>query len=273
MSVTLGVSGRADIDTRVPIAREIVETWEKLAGETPQIAPGLAEAIDRGDGTPVDEMDVDVIVPVGGDGTLLWTLMQTDEIPLLGVNDGELGYLTEIDPSEVAEGLQRVHEEDYFVESRCKLDVARDGEYLGACTNEMAVKTPRPSKILSFEIYAEDHDLEDVRADGIIVSTATGSTSYAMSAGGPLIHPALEAMLMVPLAPFRVSQRPMVLPASNALRLRLKDRGKAGVLALDGQDEYDLEPGQTLEITRSDEQARFVRFEPHFYSRIRDLFG
>lgn len=269
----LGVVGRADIESRVRIASEVVDTWEKITGRAPQIAPGLARALDRPGGTPVDEMEADILVPVGGDGTILWTLMHNPRAQLLGVNDGELGYLTEIEPHEITESLERLNDEDYFVETRCKLDVSLDGEHLGACTNEVVVKTPRPSKILTFEVEAEGYELEDVRADGIIVSTPTGSTSYAMSAGGPLVHPALEAMLFVPLAPFRVSQRPMVLPASSTLRLRLKERGKRGALALDGQTEERMHPGDRLEVSRSDAKARFVRFEPHFYSRIRELFG
>ncbi len=269
----LGVSGRADIDSRLEIAEEIVDTWEKLTNDEPEIEPALASALGRSGGTPVEQMDVDVIIPVGGDGTILWTLMRNPKAQLLGVNDGELGYLTEVEPADIAKSLQRLQEGDYFVERRSKLDVAKNGELLGACTNEVVIKTPRPSKLLSFQLFAEDHRLEDVQADGVILATPTGSTSYAMSAGGPLVHPALEAVLFVPLAPFRVSQRPMVLPAASTVRIRLAEKGKMGVLALDGQDEYEMAPGDELEVSRSNAQARFVRFEPHFYSRIRDLFG
>ncbi|PSG98240.1 hypothetical protein BRD56_01200 [Thermoplasmatales archaeon SW_10_69_26] len=269
----LGVSGRADMDRRVELAQEVVETWEKVAGDTPSIEPALADALGRDGGTPVEEMDAEIIVPVGGDGTILWTLMKNPEAQLLGVNDGELGYLTEVEPNEIPDSLERLHAGDYFVESRSKLDVTLDGEPLGSCANEVVVKTPRPSKLLSFEVYAEDHRLEDVQADGIILATPTGSTSYSMSAGGPLVHPALEAVLFVPMAPFRVSQRPMVLPASSDVRLRLQEKGKEGVLALDGQSEHRMEPGDELVVSRSDDEARFVRFEPHFYSRLRELFG
>lgn len=273
MTLKLGVSGRSDIPSRVELARRITEGWEKLTGESPELSPDLAQALDREDGTPVEAMDADVIVPVGGDGTILWTLRRNPGAQLLGVNDGELGYLTEVEPDEIPDALQRLKDEDYFVEQRSQLDVAMNGEHLGSCTNEVVIKTPRPSKLLSFEVYAEDHRLEDVQADGIILATPTGSTSYAMSAGGPLVHPALPAVLFVPLAPFRVSQRPMVLPASNTVTLRLQEKGKDGVLALDGQAEYRMEPSDELEVSESDSMVRFVRFEPHFYGRIRDLFG
>jgi NAD+ kinase len=271
--VKIGVSGRSDMPRRVELAEEVVETWEKLTGQTPALAPDLADELGRDGGTPVAEMDCEVIVPVGGDGTILWTLMRNPDAQLLGVNDGELGYLTEVEPTEIAESLERLDAGDYFVERRSKLDVALNGERLGSCANEVVVKTPQPSKLLSFEVYAEDHRLEDVQADGIILATPTGSTSYSMSAGGPLVHPALEAVLFVPLAPFRVSQRPMVLPAASDVTLRLQDKGKEGVFALDGQDEHRMAPGDELVVTRSDDKARFVRFEPHFYSRIRELFG
>lgn len=269
----IGVSGRADIAKRVRIAEEVLAVWKKIGGEDPQIAPDMAGALDRGEGVPVDEMDADVIVTVGGDGTLLWTLMRNPEAKLLGVNEGELGYLTEVQPDSIEPALKRLHDGDYFIETRCKLAVRKDGERLGTCANEVVVKTPRPSKILTFRVEAEDHVIEDVRADGLIVSTPTGSTSYAMSAGGPLVHPELQALLLVPLAPFRVSLRPIVLPVTTTLTVTLEEEEKQGALALDGQVEHTLEPGEELSITRSAEQARFVRFEPHFFSRMRELFG
>lgn len=269
----LGLCARADIPRRVELAREVLSAWEKISGEPIQLSPSLCEVFDRDGGTPVAEMDADVLVTIGGDGTILWTLMQNPDAKVLGVNEGELGYLTEIPPDRIAASLERVHDGDYFVETRCKLAVEKEGRRLGTCTNEMVVKTPRPSKILSIEVAADDHVIDSVRADGLIVATPTGSTSYAMSAGGPLVHPELQAMLAVPLAPFRVSLRPIVLPITTTLTVTLQEEGKEGVLALDGQVEHALAPGEQLSITRSSEQARFVRFEPHFYSRMRELFG
>lgn len=269
----VGVCARADVSHRVELAEEIVRVWEKLDGEVPQLQPALAEALGREGGVPVSEMDAETIVTVGGDGTILWTLMQNPEAEVLGVNTGELGYLTEVEPDRIATALERVHEGEYFTEERCKLALRKDGDLLGTCTNEMAIKTPRPSKLLTFQVQADDHVIDNVRADGLILSTPTGSTSYAMSAGGPLVHPGLEAMLLVPLAPFRMSLRPVVLPITTTVEVSLEEQGKEGVLALDGQVEHRIRPGDHLEITRSNEKARFVRFEPHFYSRMRDLFG
>lgn len=269
----LGLCARADIPRRVELAREVLSAWGKIAESTPQVAPELVDEIGGGDPVPVEEMDADTLVTVGGDGTILWTLMRNPEAKVLGVNEGELGYLTEVSPDRIGEALERVYDGDYFVETRCKLAVSKEGEHLGTCTNEMAVKTPKPSKILTFELSADDHVIDNVRADGLIVSTPTGSTSYAMSAGGPLVHPGLEAMLVVPLAPFRVSLRPIVLPVTTTVTVTLTEEGKTGALALDGQEEFTLRPGEELSITRSSEQARFVRFEPHFYSRMRELFG
>lgn len=269
----LGVSGRHDMPRRVEIARDVVAAWEKLTGEEPVIADPLSKALGRGPGVPVDQMDVDVIVPVGGDGTILWTLMHNPGAKLLGINEGELGYLTEVEPDEISSALERLQAGDYFIETRSKLTVAKNGERLGSCVNELVVKTPRPSKILTFTVQSDEHTLDHVRADGLIIATPTGSTSYAMSAGGPLVHPDLRAVLLVPLAPFRVSVRPIVLPATSTLRVSLAEEEKDGVLALDGQVEYTMGPDDVLTITRSSEQACFVRFEPHFFSRMNDLFG
>lgn len=269
----IGLCAKADVSHRVELAKEVVRVWEKLEGEPPLVQPPLAEVLDGAQGVPVAEMDVDAIVTIGGDGTILWTLMQNPETQVLGVNTGELGYLTEVEPDEIGTALKRVHEGEFFTEDRCKLALRKNGERIGTCTNEMAIKTPRPSKLLTFKVQADDHVIENVRADGLILSTPTGSTSYAMSAGGPLVHPGLEAMLLVPLAPFRMSLRPVVLPITTTVEVSLEEQGKEGVLALDGQVEHRVLPGDHLEITRSNEMARFVRFEPHFYSRMRDLFG
>lgn len=268
----IAVSGRADLPKRVELAGQIVAAWEKITGETPVLADGFSRALGRGPGTPLEKLDVDVIVTVGGDGTLLYTLMH-NEATVLGVNDGELGFLTEVPPDEIEAALERLHAGDYFVEGRDKLVVHLNGTYLGACCNEVVLKTPRPSKILRFKVHAGKHEIEDVRADGLIVATPTGSTSYALSAGGPLVHPAIEALLLVPLAPFRVSLRPIVLPADTPLKITLAEAEKEAALALDGQVEHTLHPGDELIVQRAEEGARFVRFKPHFYSRMRELFG
>jgi NAD+ kinase len=270
--VRIGICARADVQSRVEIARRAISIWEKITGRTPELTPDLADELDYASGTPIGEMNKDAIVTVGGDGTLLWALQQAPEANLLGVNDGEFGYLTEIEPEDLEEGLERLADEDFFVETRSKLGVEMDGEDLGVCTNEVAVKTPKPSKILTFEIRAGERKLETIRADGIIVSTPTGSTSYAMSAGGPLVHPGLEAMLVVPLASFRTSVRPVVMPASTRLTVELQTEDKEGLLALDGQVEHEVAPGELFQVTRSSSKAHFVRFERHFYRRIRELF-
>ena len=270
--MTVAISGRGDLPGRVELARKVAGTWERISGERPLLAEGFAEALGEGNGTPLDKLQAETIITVGGDGTLLYTLMH-NEAKVLGVNDGELGFLTEVPPGEIDTALQRLHEGDFFVEARDKLQVSRNGTVLGYCCNEVVVKTPRPSKILRFRVHAGDHEIEDVRADGLIVATPTGSTSYALSAGGPLVHPAIEGMLVVPLAPFRVSLRPLVLPATTQLTVELAEDEKDAILALDGQVEHLLQPDDTLEIQRAPGKARFVRFQPHFLTRLRDLFG
>lgn len=268
----IAVSGRADLPRRVELAGEVVAAWERITGETPQLAEGFSEALGRGSGVPVEKLEAEVIVTMGGDGTILWTLMH-NAAPVLGVNDGELGFLTEVQPSRIEEALERLHAGEYFVENRERLKVTHNGRVLGRCTNEVVLKTPRPSKILRFRVLAGEHHIDDVRADGLIVATPTGSTSYAMSAGGPLVHPALDAVLVVPLAPFRVSLRPIVLPATTTLRIELAEVEKEAAMSLDGQVEHVVMPGDELVLERASEPARFIRFTPHFFARMRELFG
>lgn len=268
----VAVSGRPDVPRRVDLAREVVATWEKISGQTPEIEQGLSKELGEGPGVPLERLDTDTIITVGGDGTLLYTLKH-NQAQILGVNDGELGFLTEVPPDKIEEALTRLHEGDFFIEDREKLQVRLNDKVLGHCTNEVVVKSPHPSKILRFSVHAGDHEIENVRADGIILATPTGSTSYALSAGGPMVHPQIDSLLVVPLAPFRVSLRPMILPSTTTLRVELVEDQKKGIMALDGQEEHWLRPDDELTITRSDHTARFIRFQPHFFSRMRELFG
>ena len=266
------VSGRSDMPRRIDLARTVIDAWTKVSGEAPMVSTGLARVLGLDEGVDVEGLQTDVIITVGGDGTILWTLMH-NQAPILGVNDGQLGFLTETPPDRVRRDLERLERGDYFIENRGKVAVSLNGEFLGTCTNECVVKTPRPSKILTFDVYAGDHRIESVRADGLIVATPTGSTSYAMSAGGPLVDPDLEALIVVPLAPFRVALRPIVLPGGHTLTIRLAEKEKEAIMALDGQVEHPMLAGDEVTLTQADERARFVRFTPHFLARLSDLFG
>jgi NAD+ kinase len=219
-------------------------------------------------GVPLAHMRPDVVLAVGGDGTILRALQLTDA-ELLGVNSGSLGFLAEVYAQELDTFLARVVQRDYKVENRLRLKVTVDGQRMFDCTNEAVVHTAQVAKIRHFETYLDESLVTRVRADALILSTPTGSTSYSMSAGGPIVDPRVDAILMTAIAPFKPSCRPHVFPAASHVRVRLV-KPRECVLVLDGQHEVHLKGTEEVAVTASDRPARFIRFRDDFYKRFEE---
>jgi NAD+ kinase len=213
-------------------------------------------------------MKADVVLAIGGDGTILRALQLSDS-KVLGINSGSLGFLAEVSANEVSEYLDRVVRGDYRVEERMRLKVTVDGDRLFDCTNEAVVHTAHIAKIRHFEIHLDDEIVERVRADGIIVATPTGSTSYSMSAGGPIVDPRVEAMIVTAIAPFKPASRPHVFPATSKVRVKLL-KPKECLLVMDGQHESSLKGTEDVVLTGSERRAKFIRFRDDFYRRIEE---
>lgn len=224
------------------------------------------------EGSPLDEIldkDIDFIMTIGGDGTLL-RLMQDTDIPALGVNTGMVGFLTSIEISEIDEVLKKIDEEDYFIDERFKLEVRLNGERIGECTNEVVIHSDEIAKLRQIETYYGEKKIEGFRADGLIVSTPTGSTCYSMSAGGPIVNPALQVFVVVPISPFDIATKPHIVPTKKPMKVQLGEEKKSCMVVLDGQKDFAFSPGDELEIGPSKNKARFIRFEDNFYDKIRE---
>ena len=217
-------------------------------------------------GMALDDMTVDVLLAVGGDGTIL-RAFQHDDADVLGINSGSLGFLAEIMGDEVDAYLPKVLAGGYRVEKRMRVRVDVDGKRLPDCLNEAVVHTAHVSKIRSFEILVDGKVAERVRADGIIVATPTGSTSYSMSVGGPIVDPRVDAIIVTAIAPFKPSTRPIVFPPKSRVQVRIT-KPKECLLVLDGQREVPLAGTEVLTFTASEKPARFIRFRDDFYQRI-----
>jgi NAD+ kinase len=263
----IGLTAKPDDPRRVKVANHVAQFLHGKADLVvdPDLVEHLAEKVES---EPLDRMKVDVMVCIGGDGTILHAL-QHNKAPVFGINMGELGFLTEIEPIELSDGLRRLLARDFFLEHRIKIASSLNQRRLPDAANEVAVKTKRISKILTFEIAWGDRELMRVRGDGVIVATPTGSTSYAMSAGGPIVDPRVECFSLVPLAAFSLSSRPMVLPPDTVMQLRILQRQKDAVIVVDGQHEEEMHEGDTLTLWASEERARFVRFRQQFFHRLK----
>ncbi len=219
-------------------------------------------------GKPLETIKADFILAIGGDGTVLRALQRTN-VRVLGINTGSLGFLAEGDSKSVPMAISRLQRGDYTVEKRLKIKVTLNGKRLYDCTNEAVVHTAHVAKIRHYEIRVDDAVAEKVRADGIIVATPTGSTSYAMSAGGPILDPRVEAFVVSAIAPFKSSFHPFVVPASSKVQVSFL-RPRPGLLVLDGQHDVPLEGDEKVVLTGSEKHAKLVRFGDNFYSRIHE---
>lgn len=214
-------------------------------------------------GTPLDQIDVNVIVVVGGDGTILLTL-QKSRGKILGINTGLLGFLTEVSMDKWKYALEKTINGDYIIDRRMKLSVKVDNNGLPEATNEAVIHTSEISKMRHFKILAEGETIDIMRADGIIVATPTGSTCYAMSAGGPIIDPRVSGILIVPIAPFKISARAFVLDAECRTEIELSDEKKS-IIVIDGQYTSELEGDERIVFKKSEMYAEFIRFGKHYF--------
>lgn len=219
-------------------------------------------------GMPLRDMDVDIVIVIGGDGTLLRALQNTDAM-VIGVNGGSVGFLAEIDHDHIKEGIDRLLREEYTVETRFKLSTWYNGEYYKDSVNEVVIHTASVAKIRHYRIYVDDVLASELRADGIIISTPTGSTCYAMSLGAPYMDPNVNALLIVPMAAYKFSSRPFVVPATSKITVE-NVLDKECLIVLDGQEEYSMDGCTKAEFMMSHKKARFIRFKMDFYSRVRE---
>lgn len=216
--------------------------------------------------TPESELaaSVDLIVVLGGDGTLLHVAhcAGTRRVPILGINLGTLGFLTEINVEEMIPALERVLAGDVEVKARMRLEVVatRGERELGRyhALNDAVIAKSGRSSMIQLDTIADGLEVTTYHADGLIVSTPTGSTAYSLSAGGPILVPGTEVMLVTPICPHALTQRPLVLPESSQLEVCVETRGAEVGLTIDGQANLDLEDGDRVFVHRSPHPVEII---------------
>jgi len=210
----------------------------------------------------------DIVVTVGGDGTILMALEEIEK-PIFAINSGGMGFLAEVESKYAISGLNRVIDGNYNIEERAKLKVILDGKRLPDATNEVTVQTAKIAKILYLQLFVEGELIETLGADGVIVATPTGSTSYALSVGGPIMDPAVNGMVIAPLAPFKLSARPWIVPLDKTVGIKLLQKSKESKIVIDGKFAKSVTPENDINITISEKKACFVRFGESFYQMVR----
>ncbi len=274
---------------RHPEARRLAADlcdWLVERGHAPRLPAADAGLIGRDElGCTDAELvrDLDLAVSLGGDGTMLRTVdLVSDALaPVLGVNLGQLGYLTEVEPAALPGALDRFLGGDYAIEERMRLDVEVEapshadtprGEHLAAAArvpalNEAVVGKTPSGQIVRLDVSIDGEHVTTYSADGVIVATPTGSTAYAWSAGGPIVAPTLAALQLTPVAPHMVFGRPLVLEPRTRVRLAVVD-GRPASLSVDGRNLGQLVEGDAITCTAAEHPARLVTFGPRSFVAI-----
>lgn len=220
---------------------------------------------------PLEKMETDLIITVGGDGTLLRTCVSIPkpEPPILAINMGVRGFLTEVEPKEALSAVDKCLEGQFTIEKCMKLSTkANDTEFPDAL-NEVLILAGEPAKIIYTRIFKDNEPILNCQSDGLMVSTQTGSTGYSLSAGGPVLDPNVEAFVLTPICSLSVF-RSIVFPANSNLTVEVMRPRKVLVL-IDGQYRQLLKSKlPTLTITRSKYETSFIRFRENFYNRLRN---
>ena len=268
----VGVVSRLDVEESIQLTEEIVEFLLKMGIKT-LLDESVVKNLNKYENIscPLEEMEADIIIAVGGDGTILRTqsFISTKEIPLFGINMGTVGFLTEIDPKLVFKSIEQVLAGKYEVERRTQLQI-KHNQKLHSALNEVVIMTRKPAKMLHMEISVDDEVVEELRADGLIIATPSGSTAYSMSAGGPIVDPQVGAFIIVPICPFKLGSRPIVVPDNSQIKVKLLREGKKAMAVIDGQTEEEINHMDEIIFRKSENYAYFVRLTKDFYRKVRE---
>lgn len=210
-----------------------------------------------------DAFEADIAISMGGDGTLLKTAsrVRDKQVPILGVNMGRLGFLADVTASEIEACIRALHQGDYSTENRALIKVETDGEPIrsyNCALNDVAILKRDTASMISIRTHVNGDYLTTYQADGLIVSTPTGSTAYSLSNGGPIIVPQTGVMLMTAVAPHSLNIRPIVIPDSAVVELTVSSRSHSFLVAIDGHSE-SLPEGTTLRLTKAPYQVKVVK--------------
>ncbi|WP_445361565.1 NAD(+) kinase [Microbulbifer sp. EKSA005] len=280
----IGLIGRTESESAVVSLKRLM-TFLERNGYSVVLEENTADAVPKHD-CRVSSKDrlgelCDLVIVVGGDGSLLAAAraLAKFSVPILGINRGRLGFLTDITPDQVESKVGEVLSGKYMAESRFLLDmsVTRDGRCIGRGTalNDVVLHPGEFIRMIEFDLYIDGQFVYSQRSDGLIISTPTGSTAYALSGGGPIMHPKLDAIVLVPLNPHTLSSRPIVVEGSSEFKLIVSESNSAKpYVTCDGHDQVNTEPGDIIRVHKKPHRLTLIHPINHnFYETCRSKLG
>ena len=281
---TVGIYGKYNDASVNDVLKKLTRHLETkginvLLGKT--TSTDISEKLDN---LSIDESicnQLDLAIIIGGDGTLLHAAraLAPSDVPIIGVNLGHLGFLTDIARDDMINGVDNILAGHYRVEERLllQLEIERNNKIVHSdvAFNEFVIGRDSHEKLLNWQCFVDDIFLTSSRSDGVIISTPTGSTAYSLSAGGPILQPLLNAVVMVPISPHTLSNRPIVLPASSCIEFKLDDSNmNVCHISADGLTSFHPEGDETIRIRRSENSVRMVKPANHdYYAMLRSKLG
>lgn len=280
----IGIIAKQNKPEAVTISRQLIE-WLKPKGVEVYLEEGLGKAVTLHKTFPVQNTvkreeipaQVELIIVLGGDGTLLSVarLVGHHQVPILGVNLGGLGFLTEITLDELYQVLERILEGDFTADERVVLNTAviRRGERLTEfmVLNDAVINKGALARIIDLETTINGEYLTTFKSDGLIISTPTGSTAYNLSAGGPIVYPSLHCIIITPICPHTLTNRPIMIPDDVVVRAVLKSKQQEVVLTLDGQQGFILEFEDVVEVKKAQGKILLIKSPyRHYFELLRE---
>ncbi len=276
MIKNVGIIAKSHKLERVETVRQLYD-WLKDRNVQAFVDSETAHRIDVNSNLTREQVcneDLDMIIVLGGDGTLISVarLVYDRDIPILGVNMGTLGFLTEVTMEELFPSLEKVMAGETKYEERILLEVStlKNGKTLKKHTvlNDVVLNKGVLSRIADLKVHINDQYVTSYRADGLIISTPTGSTAYSLAAGGPILYPTIDALIVCPICPFSFANRPIVIPGDKVIDVRIEADHKDFYVTLDGQVGFPMKPEYVIRIQRAESRLKLIHFPNKNYFEV-----
>ncbi len=267
---SVGLVSRLDLKEALELSSKIAD-YMKERGLEVLVQQELAEKIGfKGKFPPIERLNVDLVIVVGGDGTILRTCLSLPkpEPPLLTVNMGERGFLAEVKPKEVFQALDKCLKGEFILEKHTKLAAYINDKQIPDALNEVFITTGTPVKLMYARIWKDGNYVGECQADGVIVASQVGSTGYSLSAGGPVLDNEMEAFVVTPVCPL-IPFHPIVFPKNSTITIDVRRPRKISVIVDGHYQEFVESDNPKISIKISNNQTRFIRFKEDFYQRLR----